>query len=423
MVYVKKMWYYKRNEWRGEKMLIYYRFHNFCSFYCDNEFSMSAPGGKVMRRFPENYVEFEDGFHVLKTAVIVGENAGGKSNFINSLKYLKSLLLSNSRVKSFRPYMNTMCLEDTECPYQEFEICFRTESGNIYIYHLMIDECGVVKEKLEWVKKKNQKASVIFSYERMEKDSFNGQADRSAKERLWQYVVGLHAIKGIQLNSSGLGLGLTLTKFALLDEEHAMEAVKWLTETLCPENVDTRDLQDVMTLEEDLNILRDDRYLDIFRMVDYSICGLEIDAERPYTKSVIIRKNEQGNVLRRELELDSAGVREFFIWAIQIYKVVYENKVVFADEMDRVLNPVLSDRVAAFINGTDHQGQFIFTTHNVLHLDLKIYMKEQIYFITKNKENLTSEIYSLSDFPEVRYETTKIYEFYMKGILGGTTVE
>jgi len=34
-----------------------------------------------------------------------------------------------------------------------------------------------------------------------------------------------------------------------------------------------------------------------------------------------------------------------------------------------------------------------------------------------------SEIYSLSDFPEVRYETTKIYEFYMKGILGGTAFE
>ena len=44
-------------------------------------------------------------------------------------------------------------------------------------------------------------------------------------------------------------------------------------------------------------------------------------------------------------------------------------------------------------------------------------MKEQIYFVTKNKEDLNSELYSLADFPEIRYETTKIYEFYMKGIL------
>ena len=91
--------------------------------------------------------------------------------------------------------------------------------------------------------------------------------------------------------------------------------------------------------------------------------------------------------------------------------------------MDRVLNPVLSDRVVAFVNGKAHRGQFIFTTHNVLHLDLRNYMKEQIYFISKDVESLESELYSLADFPEIRYETSKIYEFYMKGILGGTVVE
>ena len=91
--------------------------------------------------------------------------------------------------------------------------------------------------------------------------------------------------------------------------------------------------------------------------------------------------------------------------------------------MDRVLNPVLADRVISFICGKKHLGQFIFTTHNVLHLDLKNYMKEQIYFITKDIETLESELYSLADFPEIRYETTKIYEFYMKGILGGTAIE
>ena len=85
--------------------------------------------------------------------------------------------------------------------------------------------------------------------------------------------------------------------------------------------------------------------------------------------------------------------------------------------------PILSDRVIAYINGMEHRGQFVFSTHNVLHLNLKTYMKEQIYFITKSKYELTSELYSLADFPEVRYENTKIYEFYMKGILGGTAFE
>lgn len=370
-----------------------------------------------MRRFPDNYTNFHDGFEILKSAVIVGENAGGKSNFIKSLKYLKSLFVSNSRVRSVRSYVNAASLKCEEHPIQEFEICFKTECEKVYVYHLHIDDDGIVKEKLEIQKGKKSKSVKIFAYDRIEKNLVT----ETFNERIWAYASKLYEMQSIQQNNNNLGL--FVSKLALIGNEDAVEVVKWFTERLCPENVDIHEVNDVIKIENDLEILKDERYLEIFRMVDYSICGLELDEERPYSKSVIIRKNAEGDIFRQKLEMDSIGVREFFCWAIEIFKVVYENKVVFADEMDRVLNPVLSERVIAFINGTDHKGQFIFTTHNVLHLDLKKYMKEQIYFITKKREQLTSEIYSLSDFPEIRYETTKIYDFYVKGILGGISFE
>ena len=124
-------------------MLIYYRFNNFCSFNCESEFSMSAPTGKVKKRFPDNYVETAEGFDLLKSAVIVGENAGGKSNFINSLKYLKSLFVTNSQVKSVRPYVNAASLNNDEKPIQKFEVCFRASNDKIYIYELQIDEKNI----------------------------------------------------------------------------------------------------------------------------------------------------------------------------------------------------------------------------------------------------------------------------------------
>lgn len=211
----------------------------------------------------------------------------------------------------------------------------------------------------------------------------------------------------------------------MLGNEHAITFTEWIKNDLCPEtNIINYDIyKSVKNEEDDLRILNDPRYLDIFRMIDYSIIDFKVDEEKPFSKTIIIRQKKDGGTFSRELAQDSSGVREFFAWAIQIFKVVYENKIVFADEMDRVLNPVLSDRVISFICGKNHSGQFVFTTHNVLHLDLKNYMKEQIYFITKDIETLESELYSLADFPEIRYETTKIYEFYMKGILGGTAIE
>lgn len=217
-------------------------------------------------------------------------------------------------------------------------------------------------------------------------------------------------------------IGLWVTKLALLGDEHANRVVDWMNTRLKIAEIGAG-TQNAIQQQADLSVLRDPRYLEILRMVDYSICGMELDAESPYSKTLLIRKDENGRQYKRELQMDSSGVREFFAWAVQLYRVVYEDKIVFADEMDRVLNPVLSDRVIAFINGKEHHGQFIFTTHNVLHLNLVTYMKEQIYFITKDRHSLRSELYSLADFPEVRYTTTKIYEFYMKGILGGTADE
>lgn len=393
-------------------MLIYYRFNNFCSFNCESEFSMSAPGGKVKKRFPDNYVETAEGFDLLKSAVIVGENAGGKSNFINSLKYLKSLFVINSQIKSVRPYVNAASLKEERNPVQKFELCFRAENGTVYVYHLHLNESGIVYEELQTLKKRNAVASSLFKTEKREDGSWLA----SAKE-----ASGLS--KRMDKFLTGDGIGLLVSKFALLGNEDAMAVVEWMTEKLYPESLTSDMADDVIKQDADMHILEDERYLEIFRMVDYSICGIELDKEKPYSKTIIIRKDEKNNLFRRELQMDSTGVREFFAWAVHIFRVVYENKVVFADEMDRVLNPILSDRVIAFVNGTEHNGQFIFSTHNVLHLDLKTYMKEQIYFVTKNREQLTSEMYSLSDFPEVRYETTKIYEFYMRGILGGTAFE
>jgi hypothetical protein len=46
-------------------------------------------------------------------------------------------------------------------------------------------------------------------------------------------------------------------------------------------------------------------------------------------------------------------------------------------------------------------------------------MKEQLNFITKNSDSLSSELYSLADFKDYRYEKADVYDLYLKGILGG----
>ncbi len=423
-------------------MILGYKFKNFMSFRENVEFSMLAPKTKVKTRFPNNYSSTNTGIDVLKTAVIVGENAGGKSNFVRSLSYLQSFFKETDTVKAFRNTVNTNNNTDF-CPQenntlQVFEIEIFIRECGIYQYHLEVDFIGVVKESLKYKKQMKNKYKLILSVER-DAHSVNCKRNNdkcSTSKECRASIKGVYRIDIPNLESeieeamekatnSHKPLGLTISKLAMLGYDHAINFTEWIKEYLCPEtNIINYDIYKSMRNgEEDLRILHDSRYLDIFKMIDYSIIDIKLDEEKPFSKTLVIRCKKDGSTFTRELGYDSSGVREFFAWAIQIFKVVYENKIVFADEMDRVLNPILSDRVISFISGKKHYGQFIFTTHNVLHLDLKNYMKEQIYFVTKDIETLESELYSLADFPDIRYETTKIYEFYMKGILGGIAIE
>lgn len=422
-------------------MILNYKFKNFMSFKENVEFSMMAPKTKVKNRFPNNYVTSDTGIDVLKTAVVIGENAGGKSNFVRSLSYLQSFFVETETPKTYRNVINTNNNQDF-CPkknntLQSFEIEVLIKENILYLYHLEVDFMGIVKETFYVKNKVKNKYKKIFSMERSDytiECNNENECTNSNKCLTKANTVYLLDVPGSEneiekslekaANKEKL-IGLTITKLAMLGNEHTITFTDWIKNYLCPEtNIINYDIYKSMKNEDDdLRILHDSRYLDIFRMVDHSIISFKVDEEKPFSKTIIVRRKKDGSTFTRELVQDSSGVREYFAWAVQIFKVVYENKTVFADEMDRVLNPVLSDRVISFICGKNHSGQFIFTTHNVLHLDLKNYMKEQIYFITKDIETLESELYSLADFPEIRYETTKIYEFYMKGILGGTAIE
>ena len=377
-------------------MILNYKFENFMSFRENVEFSMLAPKTKVKNRFPNNYTTLDVGIDVLKTAVVVGENAGGKSNFVRSLSYLQSFFVKTEPVKAYRGVINTNSDQDF-CPKknkasQSFEIEIFMEENILYLYRLEIDFVGIAKEAFYYKDRVKSRYKKIFSMERdnctiecREEEVCKNSHNCHARVKVAQLLSGPESESKIgesleKSSNKEKMLGLTIIKYALLGNEHAIAFTDWIKNDLCPKtNIINYDIYKSMkNEEEDLQILCDARYLDIFRMIDYSIIDFKVDEEKPFSKTMIVRRKRDGSTFARELAKDSSGVREFFAWAVQIFKVVYENKTVFADEMDRVLNPVLADRVISFICGKKHLGQFIFTTHNVLHLNLKNYMKEQI---------------------------------------------
>ena len=86
------------NLWNYRKyrlMLVQFRLKNFMSFRDEHIFSLVAANGLREKddRLSTNVVVFSEQIELLKTAVVYGANASGKSNLLQALDFYTSCIL------------------------------------------------------------------------------------------------------------------------------------------------------------------------------------------------------------------------------------------------------------------------------------------------------------------------------------------
>lgn len=400
-------------------MLLYYKTKNFGCF--KDEVTFSLKPGKVTDRFEDNVTVINDKLKVSKIAVIAGENAGGKTSFMTSLDFLRNLIKGN-----VKKTLNYFCYNfDSSIP-QEFEICVAV-SDKIYTYHLEIDSYSKIFEKLE-IRNSTQSEKynkVVFSNKR-EKLDVTQQGQFKVTSLEFSSYIDTPFIddkyKSILSNmDSSNATKLLITLVDAIGVPVVRPFVTWIKENLIidtPKNVHLSVFEELEENESNLEIMKDKSFLEIFRLVDSSIIEIDINDKDPFKETKIIRTRDDDSRLVTKLEDDSTGVRDFFNKSLKIWKVIHSDATLFADEMDKVLNVVLASKVLSYIKGSEHKGQFIFSTHNAFHLNTIDFMKEQIFFINKNIDTLSSELYSLSEFKEYRYSQPDVYTLYLKGLFG-----
>lgn len=398
-------------------MLLSLKVSNFCSFKDKFEFSMKP--GKAMERFEDNIIMVKNK-KVSKISVVVGENAGGKTSFMRSLQYLQYLIQQNENSSTIK----VLCYDNNNEIPQSFDIEAILEN-QVYRYVLEKDRYGTSLEELyirnlNSLKKNEHK---VFSMCRCEVNSKKCTAshelylnEKYIPKEIFKYIPNGDSKKEDRMN------GLFINRLESYGVDIVKPFVHWVKEKVIvnlPDNFSYNIYKKFEKDKEDLEILESDEFLEIFSLVDSSIIAIEVDEQEPFEDSIIVRRRKDGSSIATKIKFDSSGVRDFFAWSVEIWKVIYKGATLFADELDRVLNSILATKVSNYIKVMSQQGQFVFTTHNVLHINTIDFMKEQIYFVNKNKDSLSSEMYPLSAFKEYRYDQSKVYELYLKGLFGG----
>jgi len=130
---------------------------------------------------------------------------------------------------------------------------------------------------------------------------------------------------------------------------------------------------------------------------------------------------DRNYVIPAEL-MESRGTLKLLDFAIPFEKLFKSGGVFVLDEFDAAIHPELIKGILVLFNDSEINkagAQLVFTTHNPIYLNSKIFRRDQIRFVEKDSDSYESVIYSLADFGSEKVRNDHNYLInYFKGNYG-----
>lgn len=387
-------------------MLVEFRVANYRSIRHEQCLSMVAasadklhPGHKIDPQAPVTPA-------LLKSAVIYGANASGKSNLINAMAFMKALVFESATLLKEGQTLNCPFFRLEEKYAHEpslFEITF-VHDGVRYQYGFKLTPQYIVEEWL--LAYKASKPQQLFTRTRDDagKYVYKFSSFLTGPKSTWEEATRANALflsTAVQLNSEILRpVFLWITQALVIFGAGAIPS---------PDDT-TRMLQDGTSKEQIANFLK---------QADFGIDSIELDTRRGmqqfvhfdittgHTQTSREERDMQVPVflhkgIRFEMHDESLGTQKVYCLSGPVFDVLSRGLTFVVDELDGSLHPLMMQHLLGlFHNETvNHKGaQLLFTTHDTSLLDVEVLRRDQVWFIEKDSHHV-SRLYPLSDFNE-----------------------
>lgn len=403
-------------------MLLSLRLNNFMIYNQEVEFSMIA--NMHYSRFPTNAASIH-GVHALKTAVLLGPNNTGKTNFVRAIAMMKAVMLNQT------PRIVPNFFSDNDIV--EASISF-IENGSEYIFEIRYDA-----------------AHGEYLYERFT------EVQRDRHKNIKHRVLLLRDIRNKEYTAEDETL-MTAMKVAsrnnlliyLLDTE-SFPALNHVKETIVAfasridvvdmNNIPIKKTIDMMKMSDEDSqrvakfVLNADLSLEDFRYAsddEVRIVFKKVDAEKsepqenamqqaaPLTEMLHLVSVYNG-VPVPSIIYDSTGTKKMAALASYIIGALKKSRILIVDELDNSLHFRLTRAIInLFNNELNENAQLIVTAHDVSLLDChSLFRKEQIWFTHKDQDR--AYLYSLAEFTASESKTRSTSDLvakYRAGVFG-----
>ena len=411
---------------------------------------MSMIASKVARH--KQHILMGNGKKVLKTGLIYGANAGGKSNFIKAIDFSRDIILEGLEQVDLNKKYFRIDTSNYKVP-GVFEYRLMTQSGKEYSYGIAISYAE--KEIIsEWLIRIEKNGSETFVFNR----DINEDGENITESEI-KYENREEAIRWqVYLEDFGKNISDSLKKKTILSDiaersgkqvgifKEILDVYNWfqsiiilfptsqysgLNQMIEKENVRqffSKMMQyfdtGIMSVESKQGPMDFDK---IFEGIPAEYAEkLKIKISNDITNESVLckvnnqiyslKKDDDGNIITTKMMQNHGNGQDLFEYAdesdgtkrlFDLIPLFYEhngNRVIFIDEIDRSLHTNLTRRfLELFYKLTERDNsQLIATTHDSNLLDLDLIRQDEIWFVERVKDQ-SSRMYSLNRYKE-RYD-------------------
>ena len=414
-------------------MLVEFSVENYRSFKDKVTFSMLA--SEDTENEDTNIIPLPDGKRLLKSAVIYGANASGKSNLMLALDFMSYFVCSSQQMRpndliGVIPFkLDAACLNKPS----KFDIIFYCESVK-YAYGFAVTSKEVIEEYLYVFNNEEQRS--IFTRSKENGFDFSENDDKDAE--VFKFLCDFNADNKLYLSTAGAYKKLTnfVSWFEELLLYNQRISYYFLRDNFYDNNVDKEKEQifnkvikwvkeiDVgisnIELNADPDLFKDDNTFDNGYREKYTKILKNIQT----THEVLNQDGSRSKVDFNFYNDESGGTNNFFSVALSIAEKMSRGSLFLADELNIGLHTLLTKYIVNLFHNTKNNplhSQLIFTTHDTNLLDLDLFRRDQIWFTEKNPDTGITDLYSLCDFevPETADgREVNIEKGYLLGIYG-----
>lgn len=423
-------------------MLVQFSIRNYKLFREKATLSWVASNYDRDTREEEN-VYFDEGkqLRLLKSSVIYGANASGKTRLLEAIGVFRQMVLESSRMSQKGEALGVDPFRlniETENEPTEFEIIFLYENI-LYRYGFEATPLEIVSEWL-YYKPKTKEVELFY------RDGNNFE------------VHSRKFSKGDKIAKAGMvrNNALFLSVAAQFNEELAIRLIDAFLKVKLLSGIFDQDYQ-AYTLSQMSNLEKKANILKLLKSADFGIQDVMVEQFTPNNlpanlssaarERLLKEFNEQKALFFSEVETahqkfdklknrigierflmeedESAGTQKYFAMSGPILDVLETGSILIVDELDARLHPNLVEKIVLLFNSKDtnpNNAQLIFNTHNTNLLNSKLFRRDQIWFTTKNEYG-EAQLYSLADFKSNEVNKNENFEEnYIRGKYGAVPI-